>query len=351
MYSFSKELNRLVMSAKDRKKTILFYSSVKDKELFNIQRFYRTDIQIFEELGAHVLLSNRIADAWKFWQYDFVFAYFYRYSFFVALIAKLFGKDTYFTGGIDDLDQSIVSKRDYIIQRLFFKGCYYLSKSCIIVSKTDDENVRQCVSGDKLSYSEHTIDTQALDCDLPSKEKLFTTIAWQGSVSNVQRKGVDTAIRLFAGLKSYPEYHDYRLVIIGKKGAGTSYLENLVSMFGVNDSVLLTDSISEEEKIDNLKRSKYYLQLSKYEGFGVAALEALCAKNIVVHSGKGGLSNPIYKDGILVDISKPVDEMVAELKAAIESYDEARLTIAHQNVCRNYDNRRRKEDLRRITEL
>ena len=331
-----------------KKKHVLFYSSVKTKELFNIQRFYKTDIQILENLGYGVILSNRIIDACKFWRYDFVFAYFYRYSLFVAIIAKLFGKNTYFTGGIDNLDRNLVSAREYIIQKYLFGFCYYFSKSCIIVSKTDRENVRRILNGRKLSYSEHTIDTKQFDCELSYKQKFCTTIVWQATVANVERKGVDTTLRLFAMLHQFPQYKDYKLFIIGKKGEGTLYLQKLVSELEIEDAVVFTDSITEEEKIDYLKKSRLYFQLSKFEGFGVAAIEALCAKNIVIHSGRGGLSNPIYNDGIFVNIDQTIEQMYNVLKKDLETFEEAKLEAAHQNVCKYYDNERRKEDFSRI---
>lgn len=329
-------------------KRILFYSSIRDKELFNIQQFYRIDIQLLEELGYHVVLSNKISDAWKFWKYDFVFAYFYRYAFFVAFIAKFFGKNTYFTGGIDALDQNLVSHKGYLIQKYLFIGCYYISKSCIIVSKTDDANVRQLAKGNKLSYSEHTIDTRQFNCDVNKKENICCSIVWQANSGNVKRKGVDNALRLFARLRQLPQYHDYSFYIIGKKGGGSLYLEGIIKELGLEEAVIFTDSVSEEEKIDYLNRSRIYFQLSLFEGFGVAALEALCAKNIVVHSGKGGLSNPIYKDGILLDINQPIELMYDDLEKSLASFDNEKLEIAHQNVCKNYDNERRKEDFIRI---
>ena len=306
------------------------------------------DISILEELGYRVLLSNQIIDALKFWRYDFIFAYFYRYAFFPALIAKMFGKNTYFTGGIDALDKNLVTKRDYIIQKWFFKFCYWVSKSCIIVSKTDDKNVRELVGGRKLSYSEHAIYTSELDCDIDKKENLITTIAWQATKGNVKRKGVDNALRLFANILRLQQYQNYTFYVIGKTGDGTMYLKQLVNELSIGDSVVFTDSVSEKEKINYLKRSKIYFQLSKFEGFGVAALEALCAKNIVVHSGKGGLSNPIYNEGILVNIEQPVDIMSVELKKSLILFDKSQLEIAHQNVCRDYDYKRRKTDFAKI---
>lgn len=329
-------------------KRILFYSSIKDKELFNIQQFYRIDILLLEELGYKVVLSNRISDAWKFWSYDFVFAYFYRYAFFVALIAKIFRRNTYFTGGIDALDKNLVTEKEYKIQKWFFKMCYYLSKSCIIVSKTDDKNVRELVSSKKLSYSEHTIDTSQFECDLVRKEDLITTIAWQATIGNVKRKGVDNALRLFAKLIKQPQYSQFKFVIMGKTGEGTDYLKEIIEELGISESVVFTDSISEQQKVGYLKRSKIYFQISVFEGFGVASLEALCAKNIVVHSGKGGLSNPIYNDGVYVDIDQPSEGMFKQLIEGLESFDSSKLEHAYDNVCKNYDNDRRKADFAKI---
>ena len=331
-----------------RSKRVLFYSSVKDKELFHIQRFYAIDISILEQLGYEVILSNKIGDAWKFWKYNFVFAYFYRYAFFPALIAKLFGRNTYFTGGIDSLDKNLVTERDYTIQKWFFKFCYWVSKSCIIVSKTDDSNVRQLVKGKKLSYSEHTIETEPFKCELSQKENIFVTIGWQATVGNVQRKGMDTSIRLFAELHKLPKYNDSKLFILGKTGDGTEYLEGIVKELGIDGCVQFTGSVSEEQKVDYLKRSRHYFQMSIFEGFGVAALEALCAKNIVIHSGKGGLSNPIYYDGVFISIDQPIEKMVEELKNKLTAFDNDSLVRAYNNVCHQYDNKRRKEDFAKI---
>lgn len=329
-------------------KRVLFYSSIKDKGLFNIQQFYQVDIHILKNLGYTVILSNRIADAWKFWQYDLVFAYFYRYSLFVSFIAKIFGRSTFFTGGIDALDSNLVSKIDHLIQKWLFKMCYLLSKRCIIVSRTDMNNVSTIVRGRKLAYSEHTINTDAFDCDISAKQNLITTIVWQDKVSNVKRKGVDNALRLFARLHQLPEYSEYKFVIIGKTGEGTTYLKDIVSELGIDDSVVFTGSISETEKVNYLKCSKIYFQLSLFEGFGVAALEALCAKNIVVHSGRGGLSNPIYKDGVLINIGRSVEEMSVQLYAGLKAISYSNLEHAHTNVCINYSNKRREEEFANI---
>lgn len=107
-----------------------------------------------------------------------------------------------------------------------------------------------------------------------------------GDEGNVVRKGVDKALQIFAELKKIPEFVDYRFVIIGRKGEGEVLVRSIIDKYNLKGSVELKGEVSEEDKINLLKQSKYYFQLSLYEGFGLAALEALCANNIIIHSGR-----------------------------------------------------------------
>ena len=327
------------------KKRLLFYSSVKSLELFKTQKFYQIDIALLEDLGYDVWLSNRIFDSLLFWKYDILFSYFYRYSFFTALFAKCFGKKTYFTGGIDPLDANYASPFSYRIQVLFFKLCYWVANSCIIVSQSDLKNIAKISSlKKKLSYSEHAINTKLFFPDTP-KEKLFTTVAWMGGEGNVKRKGVDKALRIFAELKKMPAFADFKFIIMGRKGEGTTFVQSIINKYDLNDSVELKGEVSEEDKINLLKRSKYYFQLSLYEGFGLAALEALCADNILIHSGKGGLANSIYANQILFDIDKEFEDEYLKLCDRL-SFPMNRKNNDTDINC--YDIKRRKDDFRLI---
>lgn len=328
-----------------KKKRILFYSSVKSLELFNTQKFYQIDIVLLKNLGYDVWISNRIVDSLKFWEYDILFSYFYRYSFFASFFAKCLGKRTYFTGGIDNLDENYTPVRRYTIQVLFFKLCYWVSNSCIIVSQSDLKNIAKVFHFKKrLSYSEHVIDTKLFVSDVP-KEKLFVTIVWMGDVDNVRRKGVDKALKIFAELKRIPTFSDYRFIIMGRKGEGAAWVQSLINEYNLRESVELVGEVSEEEKIAFLKRSKYYFQLSLYEGFGLAALEALCANNILIHSGKGGLANPVYRDQLLFDIENEFDKEFSELIEKLASFTSL---IPNDEILRYYDIQRRKEDFKII---
>lgn len=330
------------------KSKVFFYSSVRDKKLFNTQRFYQIDIDLIKNLGYEVHVTNRIADFLFFWKYDISFIYFYRKGLFPAIISKLFLKRVFFTGGIDDLNESTTTPKNYFVQKVFFKLCNLISNNSILVSTSDQDNVRKIYNGKlpkNTSLSFHTIDVEKfiIDDDV-KKDFFFTSIAWMESIGNVKRKGVDKAIYLFKMLIERMGFLDAKFYIIGKEGVGSDYLKKICVELGISEKVIFTGSIDESLKIDFLKRSKYYFQLSTFEGFGIAALEALSSRNIVIHSGKGGLNGSIGNNGIIVDLKKDLNYQVEDLLKQLSEFNLDKLKTASIEVYKNYSNIRRQRD-------
>jgi len=285
------------------KRKVMFFSSVKSKKMFSVQQFHRTDICILRDLGYKVILSNSVFNYLKFWKYDIAFIYFYRYGLFSAIIAKLFRKKVLFTGGIDNLDKEYAGNKKYNIQKIFFQLCLFFSDKNIIVSNSDLRNIKLFkpnLSLNNFPLSFHVIDFDSYKCsDVLNKEKILTTIAWMLGEDNVIRKGVDKSLYLFKKLHELDS--EYRMIIVGPQGKGTYLVRKIIKDENLDGLVTLTGAISEKEKIKILKRSSIYSQLSCYEGFGIAAIEALASGNVVVHSGKGGLKDGIGSYGIQME--------------------------------------------------
>ncbi len=281
-------------------KRVLFYASIPDKKLFEITGFYKTDISILRDLGYKVFLSNSFKDVLRFWNYDISFIYFWTRGVIPAFVSKLFHKKVIFTGGLDSIDQEYnKSNWDYNIKKILFKLCTIFSDANIIVSETDLKNIRKTgYSTNNIHLIHHVIDLKKYEYDYRVKENIITTIAWMETVGNVQRKGVDKLLYVFK--KFLQMNNQFKLVIIGTMGPGAKYLQEIARELNISGKIIFTGSISEQEKIDYLKNSKIYFQLSEYEGFGIAAIEALAAGNIVFHSGKGALSYTISSFGIEV---------------------------------------------------
>lgn len=323
---------------------ILFYSSVKTKRMFAIQQFYRTDIHILRDLGCKVSLSRHFYDFFAVWKYDIAFIYFYRYGFLAGLLARLLGKKVLFTGGIDNLDRSYAKPMDYWIQRIFFFLCNAISHRNILVSNSDRKNIqafRAVKPEEKFPLSFHVIDyPRYYYTQHPQKEKLVVTIAWMLKVDNVLRKGVDQAVLFFKEL--YLRDKSFRMLILGPEGEGSAYLRKILKEQKMEGIIELTGAVDEGYKIDVLKRSAVYVQLSVYEGFGIAAVEALASGNIVVHTGKGGLADGVGPWGLLAG-QKTHSILAEEVLAIIGNTEKWNQMIsngvAHVERNFNYDKR------------
>jgi glycosyltransferase involved in cell wall biosynthesis len=285
----------------NKRKRVLFYSSLNDFDLFRVTGFYSTDIEILKELDFDVVLSNSISNFLKFWNYDISFIYFWTKGVLPAMLSKFFFKKVIFTGGIDRLDKNYnKSKLDYVIKKYFFKFCTIFSDANIIVSESDIDNIK--LTGfniNNIFYVPHVVDFQKYKYDGRAKSNIITSVVWmETSEINVIRKGVDKLLFVFNLFrKSNP---DFKLLIIGSVGIGTDYLIKIAKELDILDLITFTGRINEQQKISILNDSKYYFQLSLYEGFGISAIEALTAGNVVFHSGKGGLAKSIGDNGVLV---------------------------------------------------
>ena len=215
----------------EARRRILFYASVKDVNLFSVQQFYVIDINLLKDSGFKVRTTNSIRDFFYFWEYDISFIYFFRYGLFAAIVSKVMFKKVYFTGGIDDLDKSYASDKNYRIQRILFKFCYFFSDHCFVVSSSDARNVAAIFNGKlppRISISRHVIEIEKLQPEKSQiKEDVFTTIAWMETISNVKRKGIDLALILFKHLTEIPGFERSKFYIVGKEGIGSEFLRKI----------------------------------------------------------------------------------------------------------------------------
>ena len=270
---------------------------MKSLDDFYVQGFYHEDIRLLKNLGYEVVLTNKLYHFF-FLKYDIAFLYFYKKSFFSAFIARLIRhKKVFFTGGIDDLSNELeASSLRKLIYTLFFLMCYLLSNGINVVSASDYKNVssillRYNIKSKKVFCFPHSYTINNLDLNLSSKKNNFVSICWMSTVGNVKRKGLDKALIFFSNM--YDIYPDSKFYIIGTIGEGTEYLKGMEVYPKIKDRVFFTGFLDENKKNNFLYQAKFYLQFSKYEGFGLAALEANLFKCFILHSGSGGFLNSI----------------------------------------------------------
>jgi glycosyltransferase involved in cell wall biosynthesis len=322
---------------------ILFFSPIDNLSLFEKTGFYATDIRLLKEVGHEVITTNSLKTVLTE-NYDFLFSYFYTWSAFAVAIARFRGKPTLMTGGADLLDPTYNrSRKKYLLHCLLYRFGYFFSSKILAVSKKDLENLSKLGGNKKLSLTPHVVDTSFFTPSKNQKSNNLLSIGWMGTIENVQRKGMDSAVKLLAELKA--QNFDAKLVIAGTPGPGTEYLMKLADDLGLSNAVDFKYSISETEKLALLQSSKYYLQLSEFEGFGLAALEALSCGACVIHTGRGGLTDFMEDFGLTqpwpLKINNIAKEIITHNNKDIE--DTIAAYSRHLHVAKNFSLTRRRK--------
>jgi glycosyltransferase involved in cell wall biosynthesis len=87
------------------------------------------------------------------------------------------------------------------------------------------------------------------------------------------KKNIINLVRAFYDILS--EGKDLQLVLAGKKGNGFAEINEVIKEYNLQDRVVITGYVREEDKNQLLKNAKALTFVSRYEGFGIPILEAL----------------------------------------------------------------------------
>lgn len=167
------------------------------------------------------------------------------------------------------LDVKVTTKNfvDKMIKKFLLKRCMKKSKDIAVVSKFTknrcDYYFKKYANKCYVNYiglNEEILNYE--NKDLKKEDK----ICFVGNVK--PHKGITTLIEAFEKL---PE-NKFKLKIIGEK---ENFLNGLDVSFVSNKNIEFTGKLSNEQLYSEIKTSKFLVQPSIYEGFGIPPLEAL----------------------------------------------------------------------------
>ena len=124
------------------------------------------------------------------------------------------------------------------------------------------------------------------------------------------RKNLEGLLRAFAlaRRKNLP----HKLVITGAKGWGTSRLAPLVRELALEESVIFTGFVVDEDLPHLYARADFFVYPSLYEGFGLPPLEAMASGTPVITANCSSLPEVTGAAALLVD-PRNVEELAAAM--------------------------------------
>lgn len=135
------------------------------------------------------------------------------------------------------------------------------------------------------------------------------------------RKNIPALVRVFKRLSKKEK--NLQLVIVGKKGWLYQSIFEEVRNLKMQQKVIFTDFLPEEDMPPLLSGAKVYVLPSLYEGFGIPVVEAMACGTPVAVSDVSSLPEVVGDAGLLFD---PRDEngMAAQIERVIKDDDLAR---------------------------
>ena len=127
-------------------------------------------------------------------------------------------------------------------------------------------------------------------------------------------KNIEGLVAAFSRLKNVDE--GLKLVLAGKKGWLYEPIFKKVKDLGLEDDVIFTDFVDEEDKPALIKGAKVFVLPSFWEGFGLDVLAAMACGVPVVVSKVGSLPEVAGDAGILVD-PKSVESIAGGIKEVL----------------------------------
>jgi glycosyltransferase involved in cell wall biosynthesis len=126
---------------------------------------------------------------------------------------------------------------------------------------------------------------------LPAKDKGTIDFIYVGRLA-IHHKGLDVLLEAFAQATELSPRRNLRLTLVGPdfRGGGR-WLRNRAQELGVANYVSFAGSLSGDEVIAALEAADIYIQMSRYEGFGLSMLEALLAGKPAILSQSSGVGS------------------------------------------------------------
>lgn len=133
-------------------------------------------------------------------------------------------------------------------------------------------------------------------------------------------KNIEGLIQAFAMLNAKCQMLDrIKLVIAGKKGWLYDSIFEKVKKLNLQDKIIFTDYVSEEDKPSLIAGAKVFCLPSFHEGFGLDVLNAMACGIPAIISNKGSLPEVAGNAGVYVDPNSPKN--IAEGLSKVLSMD------------------------------
>ncbi len=276
-------------------KRVCFFAKVPDPAMLSRVEFYAQDLRILRELGYEVHIASSLQ---ALRSADLYFVWWWTWAFFPVVLGAALHRPVLVTGTFDPW---LYPRRPFH-QRVLMRFALANAGANVFVSQLEHRQVPAMLPVRNPCFIPHTVDTNVYHPADAPRDNFVLSIGWMQGI-NATRKCLPEVVRAAADVcRADPHV---RFVLAGERGSYYPRLRQLAEDLGIAHRVEFPGTISLETKIALLQRCAIYLQPSRYEGFGLAILEAMSCGAPVITSPAGAVPEVVGDTALLVDGTSP----------------------------------------------
>lgn len=276
------------------RKACFFVEGVDEAALQRVE-FYAQDIQILKDAGFEIDFVSKLHELRPA---DLFFVWWWTWALAPIAFAKALGRPVLVTGV---LDINYYETRPWWHQA-GMRRAFALADANVFTSELEFRDLPRRFAVRNPAYVPLTVDDALYSPNGRRSDNLVCTVGWLQQ-PNATRKCLVEVIHAAAIV--HDKRPDVKFVIAGAKGNFADEAAALVHRLGAGDYVNLPGAVSKEEKIRLMRECTVYLQPTRYEGFGLAILEAMSCGAPVVTSACGAVPEVVGDTALLVDGASP----------------------------------------------
>lgn len=276
-------------------RTVSFFVEGVDTEALQRIEFYAQDIQILKDAGFEITFVSKLRHLRPA---DLFFVWWWTWALAPITYAKLLRRPVLVTGV---LDINYYEARPWW-HKAGMRRAFAMADANVFTSELEFRELPRLFHVSNPSYVPLTVDATTYSPNGRRDDNLICTVGWLQQ-PNATRKCLAEVIR--AAALVHERRPDVRFVIAGAKGNWADGAARLVRDVGAEGYVELAGAISKEQKIHLMRHCAIYLQPTRYEGFGLAILEAMSCGAPVVTSPCGAVPEVVGDAALLVDGTSP----------------------------------------------
>ena len=146
------------------------------------------------------------------------------------------------------------------------------------------------------------------------------------------RKNLTTLLQAYAMLRTQRCDEELKLVVVGRKGWLYEEIFEAVSRLALQQDVIFTDFVADEDLPDLYRGARLMVFPSLYEGFGLPILEAMASGVPVVASNTSSMPEVAGEAALMIDPRDP--GAMAEAMARVLADDQLRTAMIRRGIAR-----------------